>query len=291
MCFTANMFMESFIVSTYHYPLLMSGIRIFFGGILLFFIHQLTNNSSEQYSYKTLSHTAFIKYALSLYGYAACAGSWSMQYIDPVKGCFIFVTLPFITALMLYVWYGQKLTKYKIIGLVLGFIGIVPIILASNAGAFQQVAWEMQMIGYVVYASSVVAFAYGWIMLQEFEKVSSLPAQLVTSIGLILGGVISIIFGVFFYGAELSHLDLTYKFGLWILLFSIVTASGYCLYSVLLQRYSATFLSFASFLEPALALIFSTLCLGNSMSILSGISLGILGIGFYLFYKEELRLK
>jgi drug/metabolite transporter (DMT)-like permease len=76
-----------------------------------------------------------------------------------------------------------------------------------------------------------------------------------------------------------------------LLLFAMLTAVAYNLYSKLLKRYSATFVAFASFLEPAFGLLYAAIFLGQPISTLSFVSLMALGLGLYLFYQEELRLQ
>ena len=93
------------------------------------------------------------------------------------------------------------------------------------------------------------------------------------------------------HGHTIPDMHFTDDFWWLLLLFAILTAVSYNLYSSLLRRYSATFISFASFLEPAFGLLYASIFLGQAISRSALVALVTLGFGLYLFYQEELRLQ
>lgn len=282
-------FLGSLIVTSNHCPVFIAGARFFWSGVILLTFYAMRYKHTMLTQLPNLLCVPFFKYAICLYTISAIGFSWGMQYIDPVKACFVFVLAPFITAVLLYILKGEQLSARKLQGLILGFLAVIPIILESGHGQFNHISWYLAFLGYAVFAFAVGFFAYGWILKQEMHAVVDLPSALITGAALLVGGGVSLCFFYLTSGMSTVHMQLTPDFYWLLLLFSILTAFSYNLYSDLLGRYSATFVAFASFLEPAFGLLYGVIFLGRSMSMIAMISLLVLGCGLYLFYQEELR--
>ena len=291
LCFTGTMFLNSLIMSTNHYPLFVAGARIFGSGLILLGFYVSKHKKSIYGQLRQLICLPFFKYSFCLYTLSAIGFSWGMQYIDPVKACFIFVLAPFITALMLYFWYDEKLNKGKVYGLTIGFAAVVPIVLESNHGGFNQVPWYLVLSGYIVFTCAVISFAYGWILHKELFSVIHVSSSLLTGAALTVGGAMTLLIWMAIDQQAMFTMQLTDSFWWLLLLFAILTAIGYNLYSSLLKRYSPTFISFASFLEPAFGMLYASIFLGHTISQFSFIALIALGCGLYLFYQEELQVR
>ncbi|MBV8661206.1 MAG: DMT family transporter [Candidatus Dependentiae bacterium] len=292
LCFTGTLFLGSLILSQNHYPIFVGGVRFFGSGVILLTLYILKNKSLILKQLPKLNNILFFKHAFFLYTLSAIGFSWAMQYVDPVKGCFVFVLAPFVTALQLYFLKGEKLTTKKIIGLSIGFFAVIPIILQGEHGtSVQEVPLNLTILGYFVFICSVVAFAYGWILNKDMCKSIHLPSSLVTGSALIVGGGLTLFLFLMLQGHKLCSMQVTDDFWWLLLLFAILTAIAYNLYSSLLQRFSPTFIAFASFLEPAFGLLYAAVFLGQSVTMISFISLVGLGCGLFLFYQEELRLR
>jgi len=276
-------------MSTNHYPLFVAAARIFGSGIILLSLYMSKHKDSIFGQLRQLICWPFLKYTFCLYSFSAIGFSWGMQYIDPVKACFIFVLSPFITALMLYFWYDERLSRSKMLGLVIGFAAVVPIVLESGHGTFAQVPWYMAMLGYIIFTCAVISFSYGWILHKELFSVVHVSSSLLTGAALTVGGAMTLALNFMIDKHAIFTMQLTDSFWWLLLLFAILTAIGYNLYSSLLKRYSPTFISFAGFLEPAFGMLYASIFLGNTISVVSFIALGALGGALYLFYQEELR--
>lgn len=288
-CFAVNVFVESLIMSGNPYPLMIAGIRICGAGLILLAAYVVQHGSFSLKKIEPLMTRAYLKYVIVLYVLSVIAGAWSMQYIDPVTTCFIFVLSPFMTAVMLYFWYGEKLTKKKILGLCIGFMAVVPIILASTPAQQTHVSWAFSMLAYSVFTSGILLFAYGWILHKDVIKNIKVPAMLYSAISLTLGGAINLFLAFLFYSYQIGSIEVSSDFWWQIIAFTGLTALSYSLYSIALKHYSVTFVSFASFTEPAYGMLFALLFLGKSVSCSSCIALVALAFGLYIFYQEELR--
>ncbi|MGZ6250913.1 MAG: DMT family transporter [Candidatus Chromulinivorax sp.] len=291
LCFTMTMFLGSFILTQNHYPFFIGGARFFGSGLILLSIYKITHQKNLLRQLPQLFSPIFFKYALCLYTISALGFSWGMQYVDPVKACFVFVLAPFITALLLYFFYDEQLTHKKIAGLIIGFCSIIPILLASDHGIVSNVPWYLSMAGYFIFGCSVITFAYGWILNKELHQVVHVSSLLLTGAALVFGGGVTLGCSLLFHGFDLFSMQVTDDFWWLLLLFAILTAVSYNLYSYLLKKYSATFLSFASFLEPAFGLLYAKLFLAQDISFIAYCCLVGLSFGLYLFYQEELRLE
>ncbi len=292
LCFTGTMFLGSLILTTNHYPFFVAGARFFGSGIILLSFYISRHKHEIWTQLPQLICLPFFKYAFCLYTLSAIGFSWGMQYVDPVKACFVFVLAPFITALLLFFLKGEQLTPKKLVGLMIGFAAVIPILWQAAHGTVHATSWHLAMLGYLVFGCAVVAFAYGWILNQEMHKTVHVPSSLITGAALVVGGGTTLLLcAILPHYSRIHSMQVTDDFWWLLLLFAMLTAVAYNLYSTLLKQYSATFVAFASFLEPAFGLLYASIFLGQSISILSYISLTALGCGLYLFYQEELRLQ
>ncbi|MDP3788654.1 MAG: DMT family transporter [Candidatus Chromulinivorax sp.] len=291
LCFTGTMFLGSLILTQNHYPFFVAGCRFFGSGVILLTLYAMRHKKTMISQLPQLLCVPFFKYAFCLYTLSAIGFSWGMQYVDPVKACFVFVLTPFITALLLYFLKSEKLTPKKTVGLMIGFIAVVPILLETAHGPTHDIPWHLAMLGYLAFACAVVTFAYGWILNQEMHKTVHVSSSLITGAALVVGGGVTLFISALTTGRDLMTMHVTDDFWWLLVLFAILTAVAYNLYSTLLKRYSATFVAFASFLEPAFGLLYAAIFLGQPISTISFASLTALGFGLYIFYQEELRLQ
>ena len=292
--FTGTVFLDSSIMRVDPYPLLVAGTRVFFAGLMLLAIHAAQcifekRRKSIVVQLRQLNTKLFYTYAFCLYAFAIPGFSYAMKYLDPVKTCFLYVLSPFITALILYFLYDERLSMKKIYGLIIGFIAVIPIILASPAEHLAPVPWHLSLLGYVIFIAAIIAFNYGWILNQKLLKRVEVPSSLITGSALTIGGASTLSLFLLLEGFDFITLELTKRFGWYVIFITLVTAIAYNLYGVLLKRYSATFISFASFSQPAFALLYAAFFLGQPVSITAYIALGILGFALGIFYLEELN--
>ncbi len=282
------MFLGSFILTKNHFPFFVAGARFFMSGCILLAMYYARHKKTIWTDVPQLFQLSFVKYAFCLYTISAIGFAWGMQFVDPVKACFVFVLAPFITALLLY-WIDQeKLSVKKMYGLLIGFLGVIPILLQSDHGHFSDISWQDSFLGYTVFGCAVIFFAYGWILNQELHRYIHVPSSLITGAALFVGGITTLV--ITFFGYIKNNIELQVSDDFWwlLLLFACLTAVAYNLYSILLKTYSATFLAFASFLEPAFGLLYAWIFFGQTISISAIISLVALSVGLYLFYQEEL---
>jgi drug/metabolite transporter (DMT)-like permease len=284
------MFINSHIIVHNPYPVFISGLRVFSSGCLLLLLYFIQNQQNFLQDIKQVWSKGFVWYTLYLYVFSLTCFSWAVQYIDPVKACFMLVLSPFVTAILLFFGYKERLTSRKMLGLFIGCAAIIPIILESDHGVFKEVSWYHSVIGYCTYFFAVATFAYGWILKKQFLNTSKVPVLLATGSALFMGGSITLLFAGVFQQYQIMHMALSDDFWMIMGAFICTTSFSYFLYGYLLKKFSPTFLSFAGFLEPVFGLLYGMLLFNHPITVVSLLSLLVLGCGLFLFYQEELRL-
>ena len=146
-----------------HYmnPLLFVGARMTIAGILMIAYQVLIKKTKLRIKSHDIPLFAGICllniYASYIFEY------WALQYISASKACLLFNLSPFVTAFFAYIWSYEIMTPYKWLALMIGFVGMLPIVIETNPEENLS-----GMIGYLSYAElvlfgSVVCAALGWI--------------------------------------------------------------------------------------------------------------------------------
>jgi drug/metabolite transporter (DMT)-like permease len=195
---------------------------------------------------------------------------------------------PFFTALAAWLLYSERLTRLKIIGLVLGCIGMFPVLIYTGSGLsrlFFHVGFADIML-----LCAVVSAAFAWNLFKELIHKGYSPLVLNAwsmSIGSTVSGAVSLV-------TEASNVILVSN---WLitfvcLLFLVIIGGIICynLYGYLLRFYTATFLSFACcVLIPCFTALLQKFFFSQSVSLIFIVSLCITISGLIIFYNEELR--
>lgn len=217
---------------------------------------------------------------------------WALQFIPAAKASFFYSLAPFCAALFSYIIFQERMTLKKLYGMAIGLAGF-GIMLFNNAPGEQNVA----SIGFISWGEAAlivaaVSTAYGWIVMRQkiLDKMSAVQAIGLSMLG---GGLLCFINS--FFTEDWSPLPFKTPLNIpgFILTMSIAvicsSVLGYVLYTFLLHTYTATLLSFTSFIEPLSAAFLSWIFLGETITWYFVISALLVFLGLFLFYREELR--
>ncbi|MCC7414685.1 MAG: EamA family transporter [Epsilonproteobacteria bacterium] len=280
-------------------PLLFVGARMSIAGLILVWYQFFFKK--ERFVVH-LQHGALFAAMCLFHIYGSYALEyWAMQYVSSFKASLLFNLSPFVTALLAYFFANELMTHRKWVGLVVGFIGMTPILLECEAQADEVCNPTLLLLAEAALIGSVICAALGWIFMKRLVKTHEYSPVMINGVSMIVGGGMALITSYLFetwptlfvtvdqQGQSLNAGLMTAFFymALLILLCNIIS---YNLYGVLLRSYSATFLSFAGFLTPLFTALLSSLLFGQSPSIWFFISVAGVGLGLYLFYGEELRI-
>ncbi len=285
----------------YAAPIFLISFRMIVAGAAMLAYQYLFN---REYWFFNRSHLwLFAQYTFFAIVISYICEFWSLQYITSAKACMIFGLTPFITALIAYFLLSERITRLQFFGLVVGFLGILPMIMTSDAAEATAGSIGFLSLPEIVLLIAVAAASYGWIVMQRLVTDHSYSTVMVNGIAMLVGGVITSVISLVTEGApKIIVPEHAYAWAnpYWsavgmFLLFAgllIVIANLICfnLYGVLLRRYSATFISFTGFTQPLFASFFGWALLSEGITWHFVVSVIVITIGLYLFYKDELKI-
>lgn len=226
----------------------------------------------------------FILGFFSIYLSNACE-FWGLKDLSAAKTCFLYSLSPFITAILSYVHFKEKITSRKWMGIAIGFLGIFPVLYSESANPihiFQSVSWpEVYVFGAVIFS------VYGWILIRYLVANRTIPAPVVNCITMFIGGSIALLHSIMTEGTYIQTTNPS-SFISMLLLFTLISnIICYNLYGYLLKKFTASLISFVGLLSPIFASLSAWLFIGESPSPLIFVSTFIVMIGLSIFYKEE----
>jgi len=289
----------------YGQPFFLIAVRMLGGGLLLL-AYQYWRDRMQFRLYKkdfwlygqiVLFHI-YIAYMLEF---------WALEYVSAAKVGLIYNLSPFVTAILAYFLFHERLSNKQILGLAIGFFGSLPILMAPAPGEVAVGAISFFSIPELAVLVSVVAAAYGWMVMKKLLDRGYTPLM-VNGVGMIIGGLLALGTSLWFEGtptiqaADYAGFGRPYLIELlgahwagvvifaWYTALLILVANiiFYNLYASLLKKYTATFLAFAGFLTPLFAALFGWLMRSESITWHFFATVILVTGGLYLFYQDEL---
>ncbi len=214
---------------------------------------------------------------------------WGFQYLASSKSAFIYNAQPFFSALYSYIFFNEKMTLKQWFGLLIGFVGLLPILIHTSPG--EQNIGELFFISWpeIVMLTSVALHSYGWIIIRKLIKFKAYPPMMVNGVTMFWGGLLGLA-TIPFENYAMPSNWVTYS-GWLMVVIVISNIICYNLYGHLLKQFTATFLSFAGFLVPIFAAFYGWSFLGETITWHFYVSIMIVFVGLSLFYQDELKKK
>ncbi len=217
------------------------------------------------------------------------ARSWSLQYLTTSKAALLMNLSPFFTALLAFFFLKERLTILKALGLVIGFSGMLPVLIAQSSP-------EENIWGSIAYFSTpelimifaVACLSYSMIVMQKLVKHRGVSPILVNTICMVSGGAAMGITSIasaekMIFGDPVLFWSVI---GMQIIVSNILCSN---LQAFLLRSYSTTFLAFASFISPLCALGYGALLLNEVITWHFFASFFIVIVGLSIFYLDDIR--
>lgn len=273
----------------YAQPFFFVGSRMLLAGIIMlsyqFFCNRKQFLFNKTHFWRIFRLALFNIYLTNVFEF------WGLKYLTSFKTCFIYSLSPFVSAILSYFIFADKISFKKGLGLVIGFLGFLPILLYNSSSAEEQTGrfffFSWAEIAVILAAISSV---YGWILLKQLVQENGYSPLMANGLSMVLGGAMALIHSLF--AETWDPLPVTQMFPFLkyaLLLILISNLICYNLYGYLLKRYSATFISFAGFTTPFFTALFGWLFLGEVVTWSFYVSAAIVLAGLYTFYQEELR--
>lgn len=272
----------------YTQPMFLVGSRMFVAGILLLGYQYIIKGErmrlQAKHIIRLLSLAFFNIYLTNI------LEVWGLRYLTSAKTCFLYSLSPYLAALLSYILFKERLSNKKWLGLIIGFIGFLPILISHTNeeevfGSFFIFSWpELAVMG------AAFCSVYGWILLGQLVKENNFTPMLANGFSMLIGGAMALANS--YWLEDWNPLPIT-SYGPFlecaVCLLLISNLIAYNFYGYLLKRFTATFLSFAGFITPLLTALFGWYFLNETISWPFYLSAGIVFTGLIIFYQEELK--
>lgn len=274
-------------------PLFITGARMLLAAFLLLLYQYYFNRKAFIFKREHLWPTIIIGFT-SVYLTNALE-FWGLQYLESAKACFIYGFSPIATAVLSYIYFSEKITAVKGVGLILGLLGFLPILIAQNTG-MEDLSGHLGPFSYAELAilGAATSNAIGWLCMRVVIKNRGYTAVMANATSMLLGGMLALIHS--FLVDNWSPLPFSTRgTAFWpflesfLLLTLVSNIICYNLNSYLLRHFTATYLSFAGLSQPIFAAFFGYLFLQEVMSQYFWISFIAVSFGLYIYYQQELK--
>jgi EamA-like transporter family. len=269
-------------------PVFFTGVRMTIAGVILIMYHLFLYKKFSPKLYQAV--VPLILFAITGIYLTNVPEFWALQFVPAAKASFIYSLSPFVAALFSYIMFREILTVKKIFGMGIGILGVLFMLIydAPEEIGYRDlgfISWgEMALI------VASIATAYGWIIMRRIVREKLCGPIEATGITMVVGGILALFHSMLV--ESWSPLPIANYLFFSLYLFLAVSCSsvvGYALYGYLLGKYTTTFLSFAGFIEPLCAAFFAWIFLGELITWRFVAASGLVFVGLYIFYMEELK--
>ncbi len=213
----------------------------------------------------------------------------ALQNMSSFKAAFLYCLSPFLAALFSYHHFAETLTRKKLLGLCIGFVGFLPEIIVQTSSESAGLIIGFLSFSEICMLISVVSSVYGWILVRMLMHKDYSPV-VINGYAMIIGGLLAGLTSAFLESWFPFPITNVYMF-IWLTSAIIVVSNilVYNLYGHLLKKYTATFLTFAGMITPLFAVLFGWLFFDEQASWTFYLSIFVVIIGLRIFYAEELK--
>jgi len=286
---------------SYMSPFLFIGMRMTIAGVVLALYSWI-----KRHKHKSIEKSDIYLFAqiilFHIYG-AYMLEFWALAYVTSAKACLLYNLSPFITAVFCFILFNEKLSVRQICGLILGFLGFLPILMAETSLEIMTKYSGFLSLPELALLVSVTFSAYGWMVMKKLIN-KRYSVVFVNSIGMLGGGILAFLTSLWVEGypmirdTEVTMQWVANYYGIFTekivmlgiysgLLIIIANIICYNLYGYLLSRYSATFLSFVGFMTPLFAALLGWIYLGEPVTWHFFATLLIVLCGLSLFHTKQ----
>lgn len=212
---------------------------------------------------------------------------WGLTKLNSSKVCLLYSLSPFLTAIISFIILKEKTNLKKIIGITIGFLGLLPIIGENSINIAKSFYITQAEISIIL---AVISSVLGWIFL---KKIINLGYCIIMAngISMSLGGLL-ILINSFIFGENWNYLPIiNIKNFIIITIITIIISNIICynLFGYLLKTFSTTFMTFSGLTTPFFASLFGWFFLNEKITTNFFISIFIFLIGMIIFYIEETK--
>lgn len=268
-------------------PLFLIGVRMIAAAPIMLVIHYW--QSKTPFVLYKKDYLRFIAISIFHIAIPFIGEFWALQYVSSAKTAITYSLTPFIAAIFSYFLLRKRLSFKQILGLLIGLFGLMPLFFSGDdiahvAGEFFRVS-----LPELVLLLSVTSASYAWFLVSDLMQ-RGYGISFINGIAMFVGGLVSMLLWLITYQGQTPIKGDGWSFLGWTALL-ILTSNviSYNLYGFLLRHISITFMGAIGFLCPIFASIFGVILLKENLGMSHVISLGLVCLGLWLFYREELK--
>lgn len=271
----------------YAQPIFLIGFRMTLAGSLL--LGYLLLFKRDWLKIKKTDLFIFARVAFFHVYLAFICEFWSLQYLTSSKTNLIYSLTPFIAATLSYFLLKERLSKKKIMGLVLGVAGICPILVLQTSAFEANVEFMHISLPDVVLLMAVTSASFAWFDIKKLMN-KGYSLIMINGAAMLTGGI-----GAFLTSFATEEFDPAPISDFWpflkyvLILILLSNVIFYNMYGTLLKKYSITFLTFAGFLCPLFGTFFGWFFRGEAITWHYWVSLSAITMALFIFYREELK--
>ncbi|MFH1892940.1 MAG: EamA family transporter [Candidatus Zixiibacteriota bacterium] len=204
---------------------------------------------------------------------------WGQNYVSSGTASVLFASIPFFVAMFSYMMLrSERVTVLKVIGIVVGFAGIVVIYLGDISLHGEMAIWGAVVI---TLASATAGFTTVFVR----KHLRHVDPLLLTHTQMIPGFILLLVMALVF--DDVSALKLNANTILSTLHLALVgTAFAFWAFFYLLSRMNAVTLSLVGFVTPIVALFLGWLILDESITVRLGFGIALVLVGVWFASRE-----
>jgi drug/metabolite transporter (DMT)-like permease len=274
----------------YASPFFIVGARMLLAGVLMLGYSFLHDRNSLKISRRTIGKIFLLGF-FNIY-LTNVLELWGLQYLSSFKTCFLYSLSPFLSALISYFLLDESLHARKWLGLLIGFVGFIPIL--AEKGSLEELSGiifgcSIAQNGVLL---GVISSVLGWIVLHQLVQGNACPTTVANGYAMLIGGALATIQSLVcepWNPFPVTDYPIFFKSTAFLLIVSNLIC--YNLYGYLLRHFSPTFMSFAGLSTSLFTAFFGWIFFDEVISLSFFVSLAIVSAGLTIFYLEEIKLQ
>ena len=206
-----------------------------------------------------------------------------LSHTTGVRGSILNGTGTFFCVILAHIFYkNDKINLNKIIGCIIGFLGVILINL--NGNVLEGKGFSFIGDGFIIIAAFVASISY----IYSKRITNKINPSIATGYQLLIGGIILTVIG-FINGGSLK--GFTFKSTLLLIYMALISSIAFALWTELLKYNKVSKIAIFNFLIPVFGTILSAVFLKeNIFDIKVLLALFLVSLGIYFAYKDNKKL-
>lgn len=269
--------------------ILFVGIRMMCAGILMC-AYSYRSSTHMHWRYIKKDLVALVGISLFTTYFPSILKAFGLKYLFSSKAALYGSIDPFVTVLYAYFLWHETLSWKKILGIAIGFGGILLMTIGQTPPEKGWEAWLVVSYPELASLASVIISRWGWILLRSLVRRERYTPLEVNGLSMAGSGVLALATATVLGEWQYVSITSVPKF-LWLFAYTVVIGNvvGYTMYAYIIKHTNITLVSFAGFTIPVFVGLIGWLILAEPISFNLVISGCFVLIGLLIFYYDELR--